>query len=216
MRRGPGARAPGAPTYSSLGELIFLEGRGEGRCCSHCCRCSCGLRHSDGLSWACAFSRKEAESSSACTVTTSSLRCCTSSSSSLSSRCCTSSSAALLLPLLQLLLLPLLASKEAAAALPGCRAQGVLGHWGLHPPSAIFLTSDAGLQTLSEGSAEEHGIATELDRRFRRLGLRERTTSHTATVAILYEESLRVRSSSHPKQLQQHRSEGAALMVEEE
>ena len=192
MRRGPGARAPGAPTYSSLGELIFLEGRGEGRCCSHCCRCSCGLRHSDGLPWACAFSRKEAESSSACTVTTSSLRCCTSNfSSSLSwparrrwRRC--------------------------------CRARGVLGHWGLHPPSAIFLTSDDGLQTLSEGSAEEHGTATELDRRFRRLGLRERTTSHTAAVAILYEESLRVRSSSPPKQQQQHRSEGAALMVEEE
>ena len=100
-----------------------------------------------------------------------------------------------------------------AALLPGSGNPGALG---APSPFGHFLISDGGLQTVSEGSTEEHGTATELYRRFRRLGLRERTTSHTAAVAILYEESLRVRSSSHPKQLQQHRSEGAALMVEEE
>ena len=52
-----------------------------------------------------------------------------------------------------------------------CRAQGVMGQWG-RAPATFGHAPDGGLRTWRDGSADQHGVSRESDRRFRLLALK--------------------------------------------
>ena len=111
------ARCLHGSSSSSLGELlVLLEGRRGER--GLLLKLLCGHRHSYGLLRACAFSRKEAESSS-CTIASGFLRCCTS-------------------PLLPPAPPPPILARRLRRR--RCRAKGVLGRRG--PPSPFGHVPD--------------------------------------------------------------------------